>query len=398
MFLGALVDLGADRGKLSAALRYIEESVLGCRNLRLEFEQHVRGGIQGQGVKLKAEEKSEEMTGAELEEAVSRVSEELALSSKAKKLAQNAIRTLIKAEAKIHGEAPERVHLEELGSVDTIVDIIGTAMALEDLKLLEGTQTFSTPVGVGSGLLKLSHGSVPAPPPATLEILRERQFPLVGCSVRHELATPTGVSLLVNLADEVISCYPSMRPVQIGYGTGEADFSGTPNLLRLVLGESTEDYLLAEKIYMLETNVDDVPGEVVGYVMDRALREGAKDFCLIPMFTKKDRPGQIIQIMAESEKAGKLAQMLFEELGTLGVRFYPCQRYILERESIPMEIMVAGEKEKVKVKIARDERGKLAGLKPEYEEVKRVAEKSGKSFREIFMLIQKAASEKLSAD
>ncbi len=398
MLLGALVDLGADVSKLLAALKYVEENFPGCKELRLEFKPVIRGEMKGQKVELEAREESRERTSAELEEAISQISEKLGLSSQAQKLARDTITTLARAEARVHGETPEGVHLAELGSVDTVVDIIAVAIALEDLGFLEETPVYATPVGVGSGLLNFSHGLVPVPPPATLEILREKGFPLIGHPVDHELATPTGVSLLTNLADEVINCYPPMRPVRVGYGAGEAELPQIPNLLRIVAGEPIEGTLLTETIYMLETNVDDVPGEVAGHVVDRALKEGARDCCLIPMFTKKNRPGQIIQIMVEEGKVEKLAQMLFEELGTLGVRSYPCQRYILDREFIPVEVMVGRKREMVVVKMARDKRGKVVQLKPEYEELKRLAERSGRSLREITRLVQRAAWEKLAGE
>ena len=394
MLLGALVDLGANVSRLAGVVECIRENVAGCRQLQLEFSSVTRGGLRGRRASLKIEEEPRERTGTELEEIVAQVTAKLGLSLKARELARNAISIIAHAEAEVHGGGEG--HLAELGSVDTVVDIIATAAALEDLGLLEKTRIYSTPVGVGSGTLKFSHGRVSIPAPVALEILRERKFPLAGQPVHHELATPTGVALLVSLVDEVVNSYPPLRPLQVGYGAGGVELPGAPNLLRLILGEPIEDALSMGTIYILETNVDDVPGEVVGHTMGRLLREGARDCCLIPMFTKKERPGQIIQVMAERENVEKLARLLFEELGTLGIRFYPCQRYVLARGPLPVEVMVSGRKERVTVKVARDESGKIVQLKPEYEEVRELAERSGQPVWEISRLIQREAWSKLT--
>lgn len=393
MLLGALVDLGASISRLAGVVECIRENVAGCRQLQLEFSSVTRGGLRGCRASLKIEEEPRERAGTELEEIVVRVTAKLGLSPKARELARNAISVIAHTEAEVHGGGEG--HLAELGSVDTLVDIIATAAALEDLGLLEEARIYSTPVGVGSGALEFSHGRVSMPAPVALEILRKRKFPLAGQPIHHELATPTGVALLVNLVDEVVKSYPPLRPLQVGYGAGKAELPGTPNLLRLLLGEPIEGTLSMETIYILETNVDDVPGEVVGHAMGRLLREGARDCCLIPMFTKKERPGQIIQVMAERESVGKLARLLFEELGTLGVRFYPCQRYVLARESLPVEVRISGRKERVTVKVARDKGGKIMQLKPEYEEVRKLAERTGQTVREISLLVQRAAWKKL---
>ncbi len=392
MLLGALVDLGASTSRLAEVVECLRENVPDCHELELGFDLVTRGGLRGQRASLRIEEEPQERTGAELEKIAVQVVEKLGLSEEARRLSREALATLTQAEAKVHGAAE---HLAELGSMDTLFDIIGVAVALEDLKLLKGTQIYSTPVAVGSGCLEFSHGRVSIPAPAVLEILRERGFPLVGQEVSHELATPTGAALLVNLAHEVVSSYPKLRPLQVGYGAGEVELPGRPNLLRLVLGEPTEDTLLLETIYVLETNVDDVPGEIVGHLMGRLLKEGARDCCLIPMFTKKERPGQIIQVMVEEDRVEKFARLLFEELGTLGVRFYPCRRYVLEREVSQVEVMVFGRKERLMVKVARDENGKILQIKPEYEEIKELAKRYGRPVREISRVVQGEAWSKL---
>lgn len=398
MFLGALIDLGASTAKISEAMKFAQDNLKGCRNLQLEARPVIRKGIHAQKVDIKFEEEVSERTGAEIEEAVLKTSESLKLPDKARQFALNTVRTLTDAEKKVHGGTADRVHLHEIGSADTVADVIGVAVALDDLKLFTQTVICATPVAVGSGLLKFSHGVVSIPAPATLEILRAKNFPVSSQTVAGELATPTGVSLLVNLADRVTSAYPTMKPVAVGYGAGTREFAEMANVLRIVIGEQIDGNLFTDKVYVLETNVDDIPGEVIGYAVDKVLKEGARDFSIIPMFTKKNRPGQILQVISDEDKIERLAHILIEETGTLGVRFFPCQRYILSRESVPIDVVLGDAKEKVNVKVAKDKSGKILQVKPEYEEVKMLAEKSGKPLKEISRLIQKEAYNVLSRE
>ena len=155
-----------------------------------------------------------------------------------------------------------------------------------------GSKIYSTPVAVGGGTFKISHGIVSSPAPSTLAILQSKSFPFLGGPIEAELATPTGVSILVNLVDEVNRFYPPMAPLKIGYGAGTKDFEGLPAVLRLTLGQPLNNELVKDNIAVLETNIDDVSGEIVGHAVDRLLAEGAKDVSIIPMYTKKNRPAK----------------------------------------------------------------------------------------------------------
>jgi len=396
MLMGALIDLGASTRKISEAMKFAEDNLKGCTILQMEANAVTRKGIAARKVNIKFEEEVRGRLGAEIEEAIVKTSANLRLPSKAEQFALNTIRTLISAEKKVHGGRIDKVHFHELGSADTLADIIGVTVAIEDLNLFDNTMIYATPVAVGSGFLKFSHGVVSVPAPATLEILRSKNFPMIDQSVNGELATPTGVSLLVNLVRKVISSYPSMRPTAVGYGAGTKEFDEMANVLRITIGEQISDDFSSDSVYILETNVDDVPGEVIGYVADKVLKEGARDFSIIPMFTKKNRPGQILQIIADEDKVEKLSHILIEETGTLGVRFFPCQRYILARESLSVDIMAGEAKEKVSVKVATDKRGKVLMIKPEYEEVKRVAEKTSRPLKEIASLVLREVSDVLA--
>lgn len=391
MLVGALLDLGANTTKVVEAMKSVESYMRGCKNLEVTVRDVFRKGFRAKKVDVKAEEASETM-GAELIEAATSCVKTLNLSSEAQQFALNSTKTLVNAEARVHGRGINEVHLHEAGSVDTLADIVGAAVALEDLKLFEA-RVFSTPVAVGGGLFKFSHGVVSSPAPATMEILRSRSFPTIGGPVEFELATPTGVSLLVNLVQEVNRFYPPMKPTLVGYGAGTKDFAEVPNVLRIALGEPLDYQLLKDEIFVLETNLDDVTGETVGHTVDRLLQEGAKDVSVIPMFTKKNRPGQIIKVIADQKDVERLSRILMEETGTLGVRMYPCQRHILSRESIVVDVQVEGSKEPVRVKVARDNKGEIVQIKPEYDDVERVARKTGKPLREIMDIAKIKARE-----
>jgi hypothetical protein len=389
MLLGALLDLGAKKAKVVEAMKAVEGHVKGCRNLKVDITDVVRKGLHAKKVDVKAEGVTE-TKGAELIRVVRNCIENLAPSEKARQFALNTVNTLVSAEAKVHGKNIEDVHLHETALVDTPAEIIGTTVALEDLNFFD-MKVYSTPVAVGGGLFKFSHGTVSSPAPATIEILRSRGFPFIGGPVSAELATPTGASLLVNIARQVVRFYPPMKPTAIGYGAGTKDFAEMPNVLRITVGESSEHLLLKDDIVVLETNLDDVTGEVIGHAVNKLLQKGARDVSVIPVFTKKNRPGHIIKVIADRTTAERLSRVLIEETGTLGVRLYPCERRILNRESISMKVKIEEAEESISVKVARNRKGEILQVKPEYEEAKRLAEKTGKPLREIMDMVKTKA-------
>ena len=393
MIVGALLDLGADVTKVVEAMKSVKDYMKGCKNLEVTIKDVTRRELHAKKVDVKAEEVPE-ITGAELIKATVNCIENLKLSEEAERFASDSINTLVNAEAKVHGKSINEVHLHEAGFVDTPAEIVGAAVALDDLRFFN-TKVYSTPIAVGGGLFKFSHGTVSSPAPATIEILRSKGFPMIGGPIESELATPTGASLLVNLAQEVIRFYPLMKPTAIGYGAGTKDFVEMPNVLRITSGESIDYQLLRDEISVLETNLDDVAGEIVGHTVDRLLQEGARDVSVIPMFTKKNRPGQILKIIADKTDVERLSRILIEETGTLGVRVYPCERHILSRESIRMDISVGNIKEPVNVKVAKDSKGEIIQIKPEYDDIKRIAEKTSKPLREITELVKMKAREVL---
>lgn len=398
MMVGALIDLGADTQKVVRAMQTPGHYLAGCKRVEVTVREVDKKGFHARKVDIDAEEQYDERTSDELIEAASNSLNDVKISGKARKFALDCLNTLVVAEARVHGKIDtSHIHLHEMASVDTLADIVGTTVALDDLGVFKDTKVYATAVAVGGGLFKFSHGRVSSPAPATLEILRAKKFPMVGGQVEAELATPTGVSILTNLAHETIRFYPCLKPVAVGYGAGTKDFAEMPNVLRIVLGESC-DALLSDEVYVIETNLDDTTGEVIGHTVDRLLSHGARDVSIIPIFGKKSRPGQIIKVIADRASLEGLSQILIEETGTLGVRFYPCERRILARESVPIKVTIKNRKRSVTVKVARDISGRVVQVKPDYDEVKKLAESSGVPFREISAIVLTEARKLFKVD
>lgn len=381
LFLGALIDLGADASKIASAIKSLEKPAYGYKNVKIDIQHVLRKEFKATKIDVTAESTSRK-NGEALIEIVETTAKNLKLSREAQQFASNAIRTLVNTEMKLHKKSLAEVHLHEVGLVDTPAEIIGAAVALEDLDLFNA-KIYATPASVGGGLFKFSHGTVSSPAPATLEIFRANNFPIKGGPVETELTTPTGAAIIVNLAHEANRFYPEITPLKVGYGTGNKDFEEMPNVLRLTVGEPLESWLLKDEVAILETNIDDATGEIIGNALDALLREGAKDVSVIPMFTKKNRPGHILKIVADRKDVKHLSRVIIGETGTLGVRVYPCERHILNREVITIDMHVGNVKASVKVKVAKDKKGKIIRIKPEYEDAKRLADKTGKPLREI---------------
>jgi pyridinium-3,5-bisthiocarboxylic acid mononucleotide nickel chelatase len=393
MLLGALLDLGADQNKVTAAIKSLENQEYGYSNVQIDIKHIMRKGFKATKASVTADGKNRK-DGKQLIKIVEETTQRLGLSAKAKQFASNVIQTLVDAESHLHGGHLLDAHLHEVGLVDTAAEIIGSAVAMEDLGLFDA-KIYATPVSVGGGLFQFSHGVVSSPSPAALAIFQSKNYPIKGGPVESELATPTGASIIVNLGAEVSRFYPEMTPVKVGYGAGDKEFPEMANVLRITLGKPVQQGLIEDAIAVLETNVDDVPGEIIGHTVDRLLDEGAKDVSVLPMFTKKNRPGQIIKVIADQKDAQHLSRVLIDETGTLGVRVYYCERHVVARDVSQVDLTVAGQHEKVKIKISKDNQGKIVRLKPEFEDLKRLAEKTGLPLRELSEIATAKAREEL---
>jgi uncharacterized protein (TIGR00299 family) protein len=289
-----------------------------------------------------------------------------AISDTTKKTAITIFEALGAAEAKIHNIAVENVHFHEVGAVDAMVDIVCAAAGVEALGVDE---IICSPVNVGGGTVKCAHGTFPVPAPATLELLTGA--PVYSSGLQAELVTPTGAAIVRTLASR-FAAFPEMKIEKSGYGAGSRDFPGHPNVVRLTIGEMVSNALAAktasETITVLEANLDDLNPQVFGYVLERLLEEGALETFGVPVQMKKSRPGTLLTVLCKPEDASKLAQLIFGETTTLGVRRREEMRQILARrwESVHTSW---GE---VRIKIA-SMNGTVTNYAPEYEDCRRIA-------------------------
>jgi uncharacterized protein (TIGR00299 family) protein len=310
-----------------------------------------------------------------------------AISESAKKMAISIFEALGAAEARIHNVPVDQVHFHEVGAVDAMVDIVCAAVGSEALGVDE---IVCSRLNVGGGTVECAHGTFPIPAPATLELLKDA--PVYSSGVQAELVTPTGAAIVKTLARR-FTAFPEMKVEKSAYGAGSREFSGHPNVLRLVIGESAPTVVgktNLEMISVLEANLDDLNPQVFGYVMDRLLEEGALDAFGMPVQMKKNRPGTLLTVLCNPEDAGKLAQLLFTETTTLGVRRREESRHTLTRRWENVRTPWG----EVRIKIA-SMNGTVTNYAPEYEDCRRIAAESHVPLKTV---IQEAARAYLSGE
>ena len=377
--MASLLDLGADR----QAVRQAVESV-GCR---LEVTRQKKRSIMACRAAVTSDRRFHS-----LDEARS-ILNSSCLREKALEDALRALHILAEAEGRVHGVSPEQAHFHEVGALDALADIAGSSAARASL---EAEQVLCLPVSVGGGLIKSAHGLLPVPGPAALEILRARHIPWRGGPVEEELLTPTGAALLAALADEFLSEPPLLQVERIGYGAGKKELE-MPNVLRAMMAEALPGGAAGpghihhgDRVVQLESNVDDVTGEVLGYLIERLMGEGALDVCILPALMKKGRPGSVIRAIIRAEDSERLAGIIIRETGSLGVRVFPSiHRFLAEREEIVVDLELAGQVNQARLKVSRLE-GEMISLKPEYEDCRRIAEKTGLALREVREKVEEA--------
>lgn len=385
MLLGALLDLGANVERVISAIRTLEAPEYGYRHIDIAIDEVHRGMFRATQIDVTSTH-TEKHHPTELIDIVEKAAKGIYMTDAARTYASKVIRTLTQAETQLHRTNTDDMHLHEVAKVDTAAEIIGCAVALDDLHMFEPqNKVYSTPLAVGGGIFKFSHGITTAPSPATLAILQSKTFPFHGGPIERELATPTGAALLVNLA-EPLNVYPAIVPRKVGCGAGTNEYLGLPAVLRLTLGEAPQGTHSRDEVAVLETNLDDATGEILGYTIDRLLAEGAKDVSILSAVTKKSRPAHLIRVIADQKDVARLSDVLVTETGTLGVRVYYCERHIISREQLMVDLLVLGNKETVRVKVSKNSRGEVIRIKPEFEDLKRLAEKTRRPLRELMDL------------
>jgi pyridinium-3,5-bisthiocarboxylic acid mononucleotide nickel chelatase len=387
MILSALIDLGANKKKVIDSIYKCENIFPGSKIKEARFEKVNSNGFNATRFYFEYNEKIHKRKGIDMVRDISKSIEYLDLKPRSKSFILDSIKTLINAEATIHGESINKVHLHEASSIDTFVDLIGCAIALEDLNIFD-SKIFSTYICIGNGLTTFSHGTIPNPTNAVLEIFRGKSFVLIGSDL-GEVTTPTGAAMLVNLSSECIRYYPPIIPEKIGLGAGHKILNNTPNILRIVLGKNPLSFgLKNEKMFLIETNIDDVEGEIIGNLIEVLMNEGARDVTVIPGITKKNRPVNIIRILSDNFKREILIEKLFKETGTSGIRINEINRITLERNIIIMQVIVNKSEYNIKVKITKDSSNNIINIKPEFDDLKKISifeNSSLKTLQELVM-------------
>lgn len=329
MFLCALVDMGADRDAVTRGM-VKAASVRGDVTVRsAQFSKVTRRGVSATALLLDIREEASGRTGLELRSWMADAAEALGLSDAAKRFAAASVDSMIAAESRIHGCGPDEVRLHEAAGADTVIDIIGSAVAMESLRLY-GDEAFCCPVAVGGGTVSFSHGTMSNPGTAILEILKGSGIAIAGGQAGAELTTPTGASILAGLKPEYSEYYPMIRVDRIGYGAGSRDFDGFANVLRLVAGRGADGRGM-DSVHILETSLDDVTGELLGIAVDRLMEAGAHDVSVVPGLTKKGRPNSTLSVICDHSSADRLLDVLMSETGTLGVRVRTSRRVTAAR-------------------------------------------------------------------
>ncbi len=376
MILGCAIDLGADR---KAVKELIEASI----PVSLDIREVIKNGIKALDVRINVPEKESVRTYPELLDTVKAAK----LPCLVEASAMDIFLRMAEAEASVHGQPDlEKLHVHEMGQSDTLADVIGSSVAIHTLNC---DSIYCTPINVGSGTMECAHGTLPVPAPATLELLRRGKLYFRGSSEKNELLTPTGAAILAHFAMP-IEAFPQGRVILIGYGAGDSDLDG-PNVLQGVLSE-LDSCLIPDVIEMLETNVDDVSGEILGNLFEELLEMGAKDIVIIPAIMKKGRPAHVIKVIAKPEDTAKLARKIITETGSLGIRVVPTRhRLIAARKIEVIKFEVEGQLYEAAVKIARDSEGILLNISAEFEDCKKIAKNSGVPIKEIIRKAEEAA-------
>jgi uncharacterized protein (TIGR00299 family) protein len=357
MTVGALVDAGADSAALTAALDSLGTGA------KFRFEKTARRGIAASKFHVTAGESKQHRHLHHILDLIDKSE----LPEGVKQNATAVFQRLGAAEAKVHGISIEKVHFHEVGAVDSICDIVGACAAFQ----LAGAHAIHcSAVNVGSGTVKTEHGVLPVPAPATAELLAGKPIYARGPSV--ELTTPTGAAIAATLAAD-FGPLPPMRITATGYGAGHRDFPEHANVLRVLIGESSAAEE-ATTVAVLEANIDDASPQVLAYAMERLLEAGALDVTLGSVLMKKNRAGTLLRVIAAPEDRERLAQTIFAQTTTLGLRIYPAERRVKARRFAEVQTPYGN----ARIKISED-----GSFTPEYEDCRKLALEAGVPLKEI---------------
>ncbi len=368
MTLGALVDAGVDPAALQHAIGGLG---LPCE---LTFETVRRGGFRATYARVNTPHEHAHRHLHHIEAMI----DAAPLSPRQNDLARRIFRKLGEAEAAAHGIEMKKVHFHEVGAADSIVDIVGAAVGLD---LLGVDRIEASPLPPGRGSVKAAHGRMPLPAPGTAELLKG--IPIAESTADFEQTTPTGAAILATVAD-AFGPLPPMTIEAIGLGAGTADPPGLANIVRLFVGRAAVP-AGSDRVWVLETNLDDLPGEVVGYATTQLLAAGALDAFVTPILMKKNRPGVMVTVLCDESQIPAMEEILFRETTTLGVRRYPVSRHKLNRKATEVQTPFGP----VQGKLGWLD-GRPPQFSPEYDDCARIAAAQNVPLRDVYKAAHEA--------
>jgi pyridinium-3,5-bisthiocarboxylic acid mononucleotide nickel chelatase len=352
MTVGALLDAGAPSDALLAALHSLDTGAW------FEVEKTVRGGVTASKFRVHVgDQPAKHRHLSHILEMIARAP----LSARAQAAASAVFLRLGEAEASVHGVPVEKVHFHEVGAVDSIADIVGACVALD---LLDVSEVHASAINVGSGTVQTEHGLLPVPAPATASLLAGK--PIYSRGPEIELTTPTGAALAVTLASS-FGPLPAMRISSVGHGAGDRDFKQHANVLRVLIGDRTAAPE-ATLVSVIEANIDDSSPQVLGYALEKLMDAGALDAALSPLQMKKNRPGSLLRVIAKPEDQERLAQIIFAETSTLGLRIHAAERRVEARSMVEVATPFGPIRGKVSAQGA---------FAPEFDDCKAIAQRTG---------------------
>lgn len=393
MSVAALLDLGIDEARFTAALAKLE-----LAGYRIEIKKKLKCGIMGTDFNVvllndhdhdheththvhaqphTANEAHDHRNLFDIETLITNS----ALSPYVKNLSKKIFREVAVAESSVHGKTLEEVHFHEVGAVDSIVDIVATAICLE---LLAVDGIYASALHDGQGSIVCAHGVMPVPVPAVMAMLKDAGIPLVIEDVNTELITPTGMAIIKSIA-QAFGKMPNIEIEAVGYGLGKRD-TGKFNALRAVVGE-TGTRAIKDKVVVIETNIDNTSPEILGYTVEKILEAGALDVYQIPIQMKKNRAGTLLGVICAEGDEETFADIIFAETGSIGVRTYGCERFILDRTQVSVVTQIGTARAKVtQFNVSRDVK-----IAPEYEDCKTLAKSLNVPLRAVYEVIAEQA-------
>jgi len=401
MFLAALLGIVPEPENILKDLRNLKDYLPGVSQLIIDLKKISISGIQLNQLKIEIKENKDHRSAKTLKDSLNKYLNENFFSDSAKNYANQVLNSLIQAEAEVHGELANKVHLHELSSIDTLIDILGVTIALDKINSFDKNfQFYCSKIPLGGGKVNTAHGLLTIPAPATLKILEKSNLITFGGPIESELVTPTGIALLTGLNPEFLEYPPEMMIKKSVYSTGQKKFKDFQNILRLFFGEYNDLEIIksthpmqkyVEKVSILETDVDDVSGEILGNFINEFKNEKVLDLQITPSLTKKNRPSYIIKVLCYPKYKFELMEKIIHELGTLGVRYSIMNRLCVDRIIEKRSITINNKDYNVNFKVSYIElenSKEIVNIKPEYEDIKKISKDSGFPVRKIQFIIQ----------